>query len=35
MGTLCSVLSWRISWTEEPGGLLSTASQRVDTTEVT
>ena len=29
-----SVLAWRIPWTEEPGGLQSTGSQR-DTTEVT
>ena len=25
----CSILSWRIPWTEEPGGLQSTGSQRV------
>ena len=24
-----SVLAWRIPWTEEPGGLLSTGLQRV------
>ena len=24
-----SILAWRILWTEEPGGLQSTASQRV------
>ena len=24
-----SVLAWRIPWTEEPGGLQSTGSQRV------
>ena len=24
-----SILAWRIPWTEEPGGLQSTASQRV------
>ena len=24
-----SILAWRISWTEEPGGLQSTGSQRV------
>ena len=23
------ILAWRIPWTEEPGGLLSTGSQRV------
>ena len=29
MATHSSILSWRISWTEEPGGLQSTGSQRV------
>ena len=29
MATLSSILAWRISWTEEPGGLLSMGSQRV------
>ena len=29
MATLSSVLAWRIPWTEEPGGLQSTGSQRV------
>ena len=29
MVTHSSVLAWRISWTEEPGGLQSTGSQRV------
>ena len=29
MGTHCSILAWRIPWTEEPGGLQSTGSQRV------
>ena len=24
-----SILAWRITWTEEPGGLQSTGSQRV------
>ena len=28
-----SILAWRISWTEEPGGLQSMGSQRVDATE--
>ena len=28
-----SILAWRIPWTEEPGGLQSVGSQRVDTTE--
>ena len=27
--TLCSVLAWKVPWTEEPGGLQSTVSQRV------
>ena len=29
MATHFSVLSWRIPWTEEPGGLQSMGSQRV------
>ena len=29
MITHSSILAWRISWTEEPGGLQSTGSQRV------
>ena len=29
MATHCSILAWRITWTEEPGGLQSMASQRV------
>ena len=29
MDTHSSILSWRISWTEGPGGLLSMGSQRV------
>ena len=29
MVTHCSVLAWRTPWTEEPGGLQSTLSQRV------
>ena len=33
MATHSSVLAWRIPWTEEPGGLQSTGSQRVGTTE--
>ena len=28
MATHCSVLAWRIPWTEEPGGLQSMGSQR-------
>ena len=29
MATYSSILDWRIPWTEEPGGLQSTALQRV------
>ena len=29
MATHSGILAWRIPWTEEPGGLLSTGSQRV------
>ena len=29
MATYSSILAWRISWTEEPGGLQSTGLQRV------
>ena len=29
MVTHASILAWRISWTEEPGGLQSMGSQRV------
>ena len=29
MATLSSSLAWKISWTEEPGGLQSMGSQRV------
>ena len=28
MGTHSSILAWKISWTEEPGGLQSMGSQR-------
>ena len=31
MATHSSILAWRIPWTEEPGGLQSTGSQRVGT----
>ena len=31
MATHSSTLAWRISWTEEPGGIQSIASQRVGT----
>ena len=30
-----SIFAWEIRWTEEPGGLQSMGSQRVDTTEHT
>ena len=33
MATHSSILAWRIIWTEEPGGLQSMGSQRLDTTE--
>ena len=33
MATHSSILAWEISWTEEPGGLQSMASQESDTTE--
>ena len=29
MATHSSILAWKISWTEEPGGLQSVRSQRV------
>ena len=29
LATHSSILTWRIPWTEEPGGLQSTGSQRV------
>ena len=29
MANHSSILAWRIPWTEEPGGLQSTGSQRV------
>ena len=33
MATHPSILAWRIPWTEEPGGLQSTRSQKLDTTQ--
>ena len=33
MATHSSILAWRITWTEEPGGLQSLGSQELDTTE--
>ena len=35
MATHTSILAWRISWTEEPGGLQSIGSQRVGYKSVT
>ena len=35
IATHSSVLAWRIPWTEEPDGLQSMGSQRVNTTEHT
>ena len=29
MATHCSILAWRVPWTEEPGGLQSIGLQRV------
>ena len=29
MATYSSILAWKIPWTEEPGGLPSTGSQRI------
>ena len=33
MATHSSTLAWGIPWTEEPGGLQSTGSKELDTTE--
>ena len=33
MATHSSILVWRITWTEEPGGQQSMGSQELDTTE--
>ena len=33
MATHSSILTWRISWMEEPGGLRSMGLQELDTTE--
>jgi len=30
MATHSSILAWRVPWTEEPGGLQSMGSQRVE-----
>ena len=34
MATHSSTLSWKIPWTEEPGGLQSLGSEELDTTEL-
>ena len=34
MASHASILAWRITQTEEPGGLLSTGLKQPDTTEV-
>ena len=33
MATHCSILAWRLPWTEAPGGLSFMGSQELDTTE--
>ena len=35
MTTHCSILAWKIPWTEDPGGLQSMGSQRVGYDRVT
>ena len=35
MTTHSSILAWRISWTEDPGGLQSIGHKELDMTEVT
>ena len=35
MAAHSSILAWRIPWTEEPGGLKSIGSHRVEQTEAT
>ena len=35
MATHSSILTWRILWTEEPGGLRSWGCKESDTTEAT
>ena len=30
MAAHCTILAWKIPWTEEPGGLQSVGSQRVE-----
>ena len=33
MAAHCSILAWRIPWTEEPGGLQPMGRKELDTTE--
>ena len=33
MAALSSILAWEIPWTEEPGGLQSQRSEKLDTTQ--
>ena len=33
MATYSVILAWKIPWSEEPGGLQSMGSKRIDTTE--
>ena len=33
METHSSILAWKVTWTEEPGGLYTTGSKESDTTE--
>ena len=33
MATQCSILAWRIPWTEEPGGLSPWGRKELDTTK--
>ena len=35
MATHSSILAWKITWTEDPGGLQSIESQESDKTKVT
>ena len=34
MATHSSILAWKIPWIDEPGGLQSTGSQKLDTTDL-
>ena len=33
MAAHCSILAWKILWTEEPGGIQSMGPKELDTTE--